>query len=137
MRVPVTIALFILFAAVSLTAQVSVIAHKQTEASSLTLSQVAAFYTLDAKSWPSGAKVTVFDSRNERARSVFYAGIGKSDVEIKKIWMRMQLSGNGKAPEAIASDAEVIAKVSSTPGAVGFINAASATDAVKVLLEIK
>ena len=46
------------------------------------------------------------------------------------------LSGEGDPPEAMKSEAEVVARVASTPGALGFISKANATEQVKTLLVI-
>jgi len=51
--------------------------------------------------------------------------------------MKKQLTGEAKAPETIGSDEDVIKKVASTPGSIGYVKASSVTGEVKVLLEIK
>jgi ABC-type phosphate transport system substrate-binding protein len=58
-------------------------------------------------------------------------------MQIKKVWMKLQLTGEGQAPEGLGSDDEVVSKVASTPGAIGYVDAAKVNDNVKVLLEIK
>jgi len=50
--------------------------------------------------------------------------------------MRVQLSGNGKAPEALGSDDEVLEKVGATPGAIGFVSAGKVKGNVKVVVTI-
>lgn len=55
---------------------------------------------------------------------------------MKKLWMKQQLTGEGIAPEALGSEDEVLNKVASTPGAIGFIDAKKVNDKVKVLLTI-
>lgn len=90
-------------------AQVAVIVNKSVGAASLTSAQCAAIYSLDNKTWPNGDKVVVFDSKNSTTKNKFFTFIGKTDAELKKIWMRVQLSGGGKAPEGLASDEDIVA----------------------------
>ncbi len=117
-------------------AQVAVIVNKSVGASSLTSAQCAAIYSLDNKTWPNGDKVVVFDSKNSTTKAKFFGFIGKTDAELKKIWMRVQLSGGGKAPEGLASDEEIVGKVASTPGAIGYVGAAAAGGNVKVVVTV-
>jgi ABC-type phosphate transport system substrate-binding protein len=116
-------------------AQVAVITNKSNSTSTMTTSQIASVYSLDMKTWPSGEKIVVLDNKGT-AREKFYKYIGKSDSDLKKIWMRVQLSGNGKAPEGMNADDEVVAKVAATPGAIGFVNASAAGGTVKVIATI-
>jgi len=117
-------------------AQVAVIVNKSVGASALTAAQCAAIYSLDTKTWPDGDKVVVFDSKNAPAKAKFFGFLGKTDTEFKKIWMRVQLSGGGKAPEGLSSDDEIVAKVATTPGAIGYVGAASVGASVKVVTTV-
>ncbi len=117
-------------------AQVAVIANKAVGTDALTAAQATSIYVLDSKSWPSGEKVVVFDSKVAGVREKFYGFIGKTESDLKKTWMRVQLSGNGKAPEALGSDDEVLEKVGATPGAIGFVSAGKVKGNVKVVVTI-
>jgi len=44
------------------------------------------------------------------------------------------LTGNGTAPENVSDEDAMLAKVSSTPGSIGFISSSKVTGGVKVLL---
>lgn len=118
-------------------AQVAIIVNKSVGVGTLSIAQISAIYSLDAKTWPTGEKVVVYTSWNTTARDKFYDSIQKSDLELKKIWMRVMLSGNGKAPEVLGSDDDVLAKVASTPGAIGYVNAENAKSIVKVVSMIQ
>ena len=121
---------------VSVNAQVSVIANKSVGESSLVGSKVASIYSLEATKWSNGNKIIVFDN-NSDVKIVFYGGIGKDQLSLKKEWMKKQLTGEARAPEALGSDSDVINKVAATPGAIGFVKSANVTGSVKVLCEIK
>ena len=46
------------------------------------------------------------------------------------------LSGEGDPPEALESESQIVEKVASTPGTLGFVSKAAATEQVKTLLVI-
>ena len=78
----------------------------------------------------------MFDNSTD-AKAAFYSGITKDQLSLKKIWMKKQLTGEAKAPETVGSDEDVVKKVSSTPGAIGYVKSSAVTGDVKVLLELK
>lgn len=135
-RLLLVISLIIVVAA-GTRAQVAVIANKSAGVSSATASTVADIYTLSTKEWKDGSAVVVFDLKTEGAtRTKFYEFIGKSPIELKKVWMRTQLSGEGKAPSVVGSEEEMVQKVASTPGAIGFVSASKVSGDVKLLATI-
>lgn len=123
------------FILIPVNAQVSVIANKSVN-ETVNVSKVANIYSLTLTKWSSGSKIVVFDN-NSDTKTNFYKEIGTDQMSLKKEWMKKQLTGEAKAPESLGSDDEVISKVSSTPGAIGFVKSASVNANVKVLLELK
>jgi uncharacterized protein (DUF2267 family) len=116
--------------------QIAFIANKGIEMNISIITAVSDIYTLETQKSANGVALVVFDLKTA-PNDQFYAALGKSSTELKKIWMKMQLSGDGKAPTALASEDEMIAKVASTPGAIGYVSQAKVTDAVKTLFTIK
>jgi len=128
------ITLFVILAVGAAQAQVAVIAHKGVTISSSNAAAVTDIYSLSTKEWKDGTTIVVFDIKAEGpTRTKFYNYIGKSPSELKKTWMRVQLSGEGKAPTGVGSDEEMIQKVASTPGAIGYVTASKVSGDVKVL----
>lgn len=123
--------------AINIQAQVAVVGNKSVSESSINISQLNDIYSSKVKNWKDGSKIIRFTSKTDDAISdKLFGAIGKSSIDMKKLWMKLQLTGEGMAPEALGSDEEVINKVSSTPGAIGFIDAKKVNDKVKVLLKI-
>lgn len=116
--------------------QIVLIANKSVELSVTSVSSVTEIYTLESQKSASGKKLVLFDLKTE-LNDKFYSAIGKTSTELKKTWMKKQLSGDGKAPVPLDSEDEMLSKVSSTPEAVGYVTKQKVTDAVKVLLELK
>lgn|SRR5690606_25371898 len=119
-------------------AQVAVIAHPSVAATSASAAEVRALFTLSKKTWSDGAKVVVFDLKADGpVKSAFQKFIGASTTELRKEWMRLQLTGQGQPPEAMDSEEALLAKVAATPGAIGYVSAARVDGRVRVLATIK
>jgi hypothetical protein len=118
-------------------AQVAIIANPSVNADSLNVSQLRDIYSLNTRQWGDGRQIVpVILQGNEAAMRAFHRFIGITPLEMRKLWMRIQLSGEGKAPLALNSDEDIVAKVASTPGAIGIVNGRSDTAKVKTLLII-
>jgi ABC-type phosphate transport system substrate-binding protein len=117
-------------------AQIAVIANKSVS-ESVAKGALANIYSLSMTKWASGTKIVVYDNNDGSVRGKFYAFIGKDALSLKKEWLKKQLTGEAKAPETLSSDEEVIHKVASTPGAIGYVKSDNIPKTVKVLLEIK
>lgn len=116
--------------------QIAVIAHKDVALEISSVNAVRDIYTLETQKDKNGTKLVVFDLKSG-VNQKFYDAIGKTATELKKIWMKMQLSGDGKAPEGLDSEDAVLSKVAATPGAVSYVSQEKATDAVKTLFILK
>jgi len=129
--------LLILICASLSSAQVSVIANKSLKSDKINLSTLKDIYNLDTQSL-NGEKVKLFDfSSDNSIKSNFYSAINANPAEIKKVWLKAKLTGGGNPPVNVSSEDEMINKVSSTDGAIGFVSSSKVNDKVKVLLEIK
>lgn len=117
-------------------AQVVVIVNKNVNISSGNSSLIANIYKLEKRTWDEGAKIVVIDSKSESARNKFYSFIKQNPAELKKQWMKLQLTGEGKAPESLGSDDDIVKKVGSTNGAISFIEKSKADGSVKIIATI-
>jgi hypothetical protein len=121
----------------SLQAQVAVIAHKGVSVASVDASTLNNMYSLFKKDI-GGAKLVLFDLKTDApSKEKFYTFIGKPAAEVKKLWLRAQLTGSGNPPSNVNSEDEMVEKVASTPGAVGYVSQDKVSDKVKVLATIK
>ena len=126
-----------LFFAGSAYSQVAVIANKSVADASISSSKVESVYMLKDKTWSDGKGVILFTLKSDNGTvEKFFSSFGKSSSDMKKMWMKAQLTGEGMAPEALGSEDEVVNKVASTPGAIGFVDAKKVNGNVKVLLTI-
>ncbi|MFT5692106.1 MAG: ABC-type phosphate transport system substrate-binding protein [Oceanicoccus sp.] len=73
-------------------------------------------------------------AKGSATRSTFNSDfLGKSDAQMKSYWGRLVFTGKATAPDQSSSDEDMIAKVSSNPQLIGYVDAAKVTDAVKVV----
>ena len=62
--------------------------------------------------------------------------LGKSSSQVKAYWSKLIFSGKAKPLKEGASDSEVLNWVSSTPNAIGYIDASKVDDSVKVIKKL-
>ncbi|MCG8607413.1 hypothetical protein MJD09_20830 [bacterium] len=107
-------------------------------ADSISKNTLLDFYSRDIKKWPDGKPVIVKDLKpKSEVKKLFYDYLGKSPSRMKSIWMKKMLSGESDPPEAVKTEEEMIQKIASTPGALGFVHAWKVNNKVKTLLIIK
>ncbi len=139
MKIPVGRVLLIILVQQALFAggasgQVAIIAHKGVSTDAIGKQQLLDFYTGDDRKWDDGVPVTVLDLKRKNAtKKALYEYLGKSTSRMKSIWMKRMLAGEGDPPEAMESEDEMLRKVASTPGAVGFVSEFKVTNEVKIL----
>lgn len=79
--------------------------------------------------------VPIDQAEGSAARDAFYAKIaGKSPAQIKAYWSKIIFTGRGRPPAAVSSDIDMKKRVASNPLAIGYVEAESVDDSVRVLL---
>ncbi len=138
MYLALKVAFLLLLVSSASSAQVAIIVNKSVPIKSADSSMVLDIYSLTTKEWPDGTPIIVVTMKgNENTAQEFYQYIRKRPLEMKKLWMRAQLSGESRVPVALSSDEEVVAKVASTPGAIGYVREISTGSMVKIVAIIK
>jgi ABC-type phosphate transport system substrate-binding protein len=120
-------------------AQIAVIVNKSNPISKVTASDLKDIYLLSTVKWSDGTAIAVFDNREKSNQKKFYDFIDVKDiVGVKKQWLRFQLSGEGSAPITVEDDYEMIKKVSSIFGAIGYVKASEVKgNNIKVIATIE
>lgn len=125
------------FAAPVSSDEVAVIAHPSVPVRQIDRAELLDLYSGDVKEWHDGVPIVVLDLKPKSGvKDAFYKYLGKSSSRMKSIWMKNLLSGEGHPPEAQMSETEILRKVASTPGAIGYVNRSLVTDAVVELVII-
>ncbi|MCP4723983.1 MAG: hypothetical protein GY863_03045 [bacterium] len=118
--------------------QIAIIANKTVPADSISKVQLIDYFSRDIKTWDNDIPIVIVDLKEKgEVKNTFYKYLGKTSSRMKSIWMKKKLSGEGNPPASLISEEEVLKKVASTPGAIGFISRSKVTDEVKILRTIE
>lgn len=115
-------------------AEIAVIVHPS-NGSALDSSSISKIYLAKLKSFPGGGEaVPVNQAEGSSTRTAFDEKVlGKSPSQLKAYWSKLVFTGKGSPPRDVADDAAVKALISSNPNMVGYIDAGSVDDSVKVV----
>jgi ABC-type phosphate transport system substrate-binding protein len=114
---------------------VTVIAHARAPAASLSLAQARALFSMRMTQWPDGSPVRVFVLAPTQAPHVAFCKqvLDLYPYQLRQSWDRLVYSGLGQAPVEVESETEMIRRVASTPGAVGYVTRSPVDASVKIL----
>jgi ABC-type phosphate transport system substrate-binding protein len=117
-------------------AQIAIIANKSVNITSIDITNLKNLYTIQSNEAGSQKVKLFFLNENGDTENKFLGAMGKSLLELKKVWLTAKLTGNGKPPDMVATAKDMIEKIKSTPGAIGFVDLKSVNESIKVLLKI-
>ncbi|HET7457087.1 MAG TPA: hypothetical protein VFJ74_05470 [Gemmatimonadaceae bacterium] len=100
-----------------------IIVNASNPVATITKEQAAKLFFKKQRAWPSGeAAVPVDLTEQSPARQAFSTQVlGKDAAAMKGYWQQMIFTGKGVPPLEKATEAEAIAFVAATPGAVGYV----------------
>ncbi|KAA0019978.1 hypothetical protein F0A16_05140 [Salinicola corii] len=112
-----------------------VIANKTVQQASLPLETLRAIFAMRQRTFPDGQAVHVFVLPDDNPIHEDFSKkiLGVYPHQLRLAWDRAVFSGTGQAPNEVASEAEMIEDVASTPGSVGYIKKTSLNGQVRVL----
>jgi ABC-type phosphate transport system substrate-binding protein len=123
--------------ALSAPAQTSfkLIVHPSVSVDSLAVSDVSQIFLKKGDKWPDGTEAVPIDQKvGSSVREAFSQAVHqKSAAAVDAYWQKRIFSGRGLPPVTQGSDAQVLAFVRATPGAVGYVSSGTPTEGVKVL----
>ena len=124
--------------AIAAQAEVAVIVNSSVAVADISADVAADIFVSKVNSLPDGTKMVPLDQEDgQKAREEFYSKVVKKDAaQLNAYWSRLIFTGKGEPPKKVADNAEVVALVSTNPNIIGYVDAASVTPAVKVLLKM-
>lgn len=124
--------------AIAAQAEVAVIVNSSVAVADISADVAADIFLSKVNSLPDGTKMVPLDQEDgQKAREEFYSKVVKKDAaQLNAYWSRLIFTGKGEPPKKVADNAEVVALVSTNPNIIGYVDAASVTPAVKVLLKM-
>ena len=111
-----------------------VIANDSVSVSTIDDSTIQKIYLGKKSKWEDGTKIVPFALANGNVHEVFLnTYIKKSPSQFSTYWKQMIFSGKGVPPTAFGSEEEMVKYVSTTSGAIGYIDSATPHNDVRVL----
>jgi len=120
-------------------AEMVVIVNPATSADSLTAKEVRAIFLKKEDAFPDGTTAIPGDQTDGSAiRDEFSEKVlNKSPNQLSAFWSKRVFSGKGVPPAVIGDDTAMTEWVARTPGSIGYVDAGSVNQSVKVILNIK
>ncbi len=101
----------------------------------LSVNSLRSIFSMRLKTWSDGTKIRVFvlPDDDQLHQSVAKEKLNVFPYQLRSTWDRLVFSGTGQAPIKVNSAEEMLAKVASTPGAIGYLWRAKINEHVHVL----
>lgn len=114
---------------------VVVIVNPSVTETHISRNMLRAIYSMRLHSWSEQLSTRVFALTE---RSKVHQAFCEQKLEIfphqmQQVWDRLVYSGTGQAPISLSSEEEMLSRIESTPGAIGYVSAPPTSTAVKVL----
>lgn len=111
------------------------IAFPATSEETVPRASLRAIFGMLLQKWPADTPVKVFVQRDDAPD---HATFSKTVLQVfphqlRMAWDRQIFSGQGQYPEQVGSAQEMLTRVSSTPGAIGYVKASEVNQNVRVL----
>jgi ABC-type phosphate transport system substrate-binding protein len=116
-------------------ASFKLVAHPRVSTGSLSAAECSRIFLKRAAKWADGSAVVPVDLPvTARAREHFSQAVHKKSASaVDAYWQKQIFTGRDLPPLTKASEAEVIAFVKATPGALGYVSVDAAAEGVKVI----
>lgn len=116
-------------------AAVEVIVNRNVAGTSLAQASARAFFGMRLNRWPDGRPVQVFVLPDGHPTHVALCKeqLNLYPYQLRQSWDRLVYSGMAQAPIEVANEEEMISRVATTPGALGYVRKVKSNDPVKVL----
>lgn len=115
---------------------VELIVHPGVSLQSLSVNTARSLFGMRQTSWPDGNPVHIFVLPEQHALHASFCKetLNLYPYQLQQSWNRLVYSGTGQAPTEVSSEQEMLARVASTPGAIGYVNKVNSNDAVHKII---
>jgi TonB family protein len=126
-----------LMISVSLTAfagDIKLIANSSVKADTISAGELRRVFLEESNSLGDGTHVEPVLEKDGAVHQAFLREyLGRTDDDLQTYYRVLVFTGRGSIPKNLGSDAEVVAYVARTRGAIGYVSTATSTDGVKTL----
>ncbi|MDP1558799.1 MAG: hypothetical protein Q8K59_04545 [Nitrosomonas sp.] len=112
-----------------------VVTHPEIEEKSISVNLLRAIFSMRLRTWSNGKMIKVFVlSDDDQLHQEFSKEkLNVFPYQLRLAWDRLVFSGTGQAPINVHSQEEMLAKVASMPGAIGYLKTTYINGDVHVL----
>ncbi|MFZ0138963.1 MAG: TonB family protein [Candidatus Sulfotelmatobacter sp.] len=115
-------------------ADFKVIANSGVKAHTISADEIRRIFLEEKNSLDDGTHVEPVLERNGPVhKSFLQAYLGRTDDDLQTYYRALVFTGRGSMPRELGSDAEVVAYVAKTRGAIGYVSAETSSEGVKTL----
>src|ERR1039457_4793046 len=115
-------------------AGLKVIANRSVGSDSISAEKWKNFFLEDSNSLKDGSHVEPVLARGGPAHEAFLKEfLGKSDSVLQAYYRSLVFTGKASMPKTLTSDADIVAYVAKTKGAIGYVSSDTSTAGVKTL----
>ncbi len=114
---------------------VEVIAHSSVGVNTLSLAATRSIFGMRQNKWSDGSLVQVFVLADNHPAHIALCKerLNLYPYQLRQSWDRLVYAGMAQAPSQVASEQELIQKVATTPGAIGYARKVKPNDSIKVI----
>ncbi len=124
----------LLAAAAAYGAEIKIVANPSVGAGAVSGEELKAVFLATKTSLSDGSHVEPVLIKGGATHEAFVKTyLGKTEAALETYYRSLVFTGKGSMPKTVAGDAEVVAYVAKTKGAVGYVSAGAATAGVKTL----
>jgi len=133
------VALVVIFAPFRvIAADVKVIANGSVKADMISANEVKSVFLEESNSLRDGTHVEpVLEKDGPVHQAFLHEYLGGTDFDLESYYRALVFSGRGSMPKQLSSDAEVVAYVARTKGAIGYVSAETMAEDVKTLTIVR
>jgi TonB family protein len=118
----------------TLAGEIKVIANSDLNVDTISADELKRVFLEENRSLEDGTHVEPVLEKNGSAHRTFLQEyMGRTDDDLQTFYRVLVFTGRGSIPKELGSDAEVVAYVSKTKGAIGYVSAESSTQGMKTL----
>lgn len=111
------------------------VVNLKTSQKTISKNGLSAIFKMRLRHWNDGSDVAVFVLSDEDPLHKQFCKqiLNVFPHQMRKNWNKLVFSGTGQAPTVVENKEEMINKLRSVPGAVGYLNGADLTEGIKIL----
>ena len=97
---------------------------------------LSAIFRMRLRQWQDGSPITVFvlHDNNPLHQKFCKQVLNVFPHQMRRSWNKLVFSGTGQAPVTVSSKEEMVDKIASTPGAIGYLSDEDISENIKILI---